>query len=84
MSSFLSIPSIRGETALSEMASSIITIIRSEVVHAGTGSNIHINAAQKNIAMTRCCMTVSPSMPNTVEGKRAIIKAINEIVVTFI
>ena len=44
-------------------------MILTEVAHDSTISNIHMRVANTKMAMTRCCMTVSPSMPNASVGR---------------
>jgi hypothetical protein len=56
--------------ALLETVRSINTIVKTEVVQIGIGSVIHIAAANKKIAITRCSKTVgSPLSPNALAGK---------------
>jgi hypothetical protein len=79
MSSLLSYPLTNGWIPLSDIVSSIITIMSSDVVHAGTASTIHMQAAQTNIAIIRCWMGVSSAMPNVSVGSNAIVRAIKDI-----
>ena len=49
-------------------------MIRTEVVHEGIASVIHIKAAKTNKAIVRCCNTVKSLIPKTVEGKNQMTK----------
>ena len=80
----MSYPLISGAIALSDTVSSIITMMSNDVVHAGTASTIHIHAAHTNIAITRCCMGFSPSIPNSSVGNIAITSAMIDITVTLV
>ncbi len=52
-------------------------MIRTEVVHEGMASVIHIKAAKTKIAMVRCCSTVSPSIPKAEVGINKMTKNAN-------
>ena len=54
-------------------------MILTEVAHDGTISNIHMRVANTKMAMTRCCMMVSPSMPNASVGR---LNKISDTIVT--
>ena len=56
-------------------------MVVTEVAQAGMTSNSHIRAAKTNIAMVRCWMTVSPSMPNESIGKTHNTMVINKITI---
>ena len=75
---------MKNDTELSDIVSNIMTIINKDVVHAGTASTIHMHAAHTNIAITRCCIPVSPSIPNTSVGNKAITRAMSEMRETLI
>ena len=70
------------EIPLSEIVSNIITIMSSDVVHAGTASTIHMSAAHTNMAIMRCCIGFSPSIPNHSVGNIAIATAMIAIAAT--
>ena len=53
-----------GAIPLSVQNKSISTMIDTDVAHDDTTDMIHISVAKAKMAMMRCWMTVSPSMPN--------------------
>ena len=57
-----------GAIPLSVQNTSINTMMATDVAHDDTTSITHINVAKAKMAMIRCCTTVSPSMPNQLEG----------------
>ena len=54
---------------LSDVKSSSIPMMATEVAQAGTISKIHISVAKAKMAMMRCWTTFKPSMPNAVLGR---------------
>ena len=50
-----------------------------EVAQAGMASVIHKSTAIKNMAMTRCCTIVKPSMPNIDVGRFQTNNVINAV-----
>ena len=62
-SSLLSMPLRMKLNALLEVVNSNKPMTLTDVAHDGTASVIHKMVAKAKIAMTRSCMTVSPSMP---------------------
>jgi len=63
------IPCTKNHRLLSETVSNNKTTISTEVVHAGTASNTHINVAKINMEINLCSITVSPSTPKISIGK---------------
>jgi hypothetical protein len=59
---------------LSDVVRSMSTKTKTDVVQMGIASEIHIDAANMNSAMTRCSITVNPGMPKLSVG---ISRAIN-------
>lgn len=55
--------------ALSDVVNSNAPMSVTEVAHEEIASVTHMIVAKAKIAITRCWITVSPSMPKAVEGK---------------
>lgn len=54
---------------MSDSVRHITDIMASEVAQAGMASSSHDRVAKAKMAITRCWMTVSPSMPNAEVGR---------------
>ena len=62
-------PCVNSHKLLSDTESSSNMTMSTEVVHAGMASSTHIKVANTKIEISRCSMTVSPSIPNASEGR---------------
>ena len=60
---------LKHASELLEMVRHIVVMIPREVAHEGTASVSHESVAKTKMAMTRCCITVSPSIPNADVGR---------------
>ena len=62
-------PSLKKRKALSDVVNSKAAISTTDVAHDEIASVTHMIVAKAKMALTRCWITVSPSMPKAVEGK---------------
>jgi hypothetical protein len=69
INSDLLMPVRKKRKALSEVVKSSAPMSVTEVAHEEIASVTHMIVANAKIAITRCWITVSPSMPKAVEGK---------------
>ena len=76
--------SLINQNPLSEVVNNNNTTTKTDVVHAGIASIIHIKVAKMKIAKTLCSIKVSPSIPKEVVGKNqrtnVVVIAINNLI----
>ena len=71
--------SLKHDKLLFDTVKHIIVMMASDVAHDGMASVSHDRVANTKIAITRCWMIVSPSIPNESRGRHHITAVTNKI-----